>query len=479
MSIRVLLCFAFVIGFSIYAYRNWFGSLIAAILLMAVVEHPDMPKSIGGIPGLNPWNFLMANVLIAWWRNRWKEGAWDMPRFIVWMAIGYAFVILVGFARLAIDDSEFHRYAVFEDYSFKYAVTEYLINCFKWVLPGILLFDGCRNRRRTLIALASVLAVYFLLALQTIKHMPLNSVNQSGADLSRKAGKVLVRNVGYHRVNLSMMFSGASWAVLTTLVLIREKKYQLAVIGVACSIALAQALTGGRTGYVTWALLGVVLALVRWRRFLPIIPLAILAVVTLLPSVRERMLMGFGGQSGAIAVQSNDYEITAGRTLAWARVIPAIGESPFIGYGRQAMVRTGIYGKMLDAYGEADAFPHPHNAYLELLLDNGFFGFAVIIPFYLVFVWYSFRLLLDRTDPLFAAVGGTACALILAFLIAGIGSQTFYPREGAVGMWCAMGLVLRLSLERAKTWSWGTSLFDESASPEDELRDEVSHAQPA
>jgi hypothetical protein len=45
-----------------------------------------------------------------------------------------------------------------------------------------------------------------------------------------------------------------------------------------------------------------------------------------------------------------------------------------------------------------------------------------------------------------AAIGGVATSLLLALLIAGFGSQSFYPREGAVGMWCALGLLMRLRL---------------------------------
>jgi O-antigen ligase len=174
------------------------------------------------------------------------------------------------------------------------------------------------------------------------------------------------------------------------------------------------------------------------------------------------MSQGFSGQSGPIAVtQVDEYEITSGRNIAWSYVIPKIGESPLFGYGRQAMIRTGIYQKLMDDYDGGETFPHPHNAYLELLLDNGYFGFLLVIPLYLMVLVHAFRVLLDRGDPLFAAVGGTACSLVLALLIAGMASQSFYPREGSVGMWCAIGLLLRVSVERSRSRLTGESLFGE------------------
>jgi hypothetical protein len=62
------------------------------------------------------------------------------------------------------------------------------------------------------------------------------------------------------------------------------------------------------------------------------------------------------------------------------------------------------------------------------------------------------------------------CALVLALLIAGMGSQTFYPREGALGIWAAIGITLRVWVERARALETGRPLFDEP-SPEPESAD--------
>jgi high-affinity Fe2+/Pb2+ permease len=65
-------------------------------------------------------------------------------------------------------------------------------------------------------------------------------------------------------------------------------------------------------------------------------------------------------------------------------------------------------------------------------------------------LFYAVRLFLDRQSALATAVGGMTTALVLALLIASLGSQTFYPREGAVGMWAAIGLMLRVTVERKR-----------------------------
>lgn len=455
--IRNSLLLLVVAFFSFYAWRNWFVSTCAAILLMAVIQHPDFPNSIFGIQGLNPWNMLLLFILLAWLNQRKQEGlVWDLPRRVQWMLIGLFSVFLISTIRFMVKAPE--------GYTFSTIVSEQIINCIKWVVPGLILFDACRTRQRVTIALTVVLALYLLLALQVIRYTPLSSAI-SGDNLSSHAYKATETRMGYNRVNLSMLLAGASWAILGTLVLVRRNLHRFAIIGAAIVVALGQALTGGRTGYATWALIGVALSVVRWRRLLPLIPIAIICVVAFLPGVQDRMLQGFGGKQGNMIVATDTHEIFSGRTVAWPRVIEKIEEAPLFGYGRNAMVTTGLRDELMDDFGES--FPHPHEAYLEQLLDNGIVGFLIVIPIYLLTLRRSYRLLLDRTDPLVCAVGCAGFCLVLALFLGSFGSQTFYPREGAVGMWAAIGIMLRVYVQRENAFAFGTPLFDDDLADSD------------
>jgi len=132
----------------------------------------------------------------------------------------------------------------------------------------------------------------------------------------------------------------------------------------------------------------------------------------------------------------------AGRNIAWHFIIEKDRGVPAVGFGRLAMKRTGLSSMLWEKYREA--FSHPHNAYLEMLLDNGWVGFLLVLPFYVVILWHSISLFRDSRSQVFVSAGGVACALVLALLVASVGSQTFYPREGSVSMWCAIGLLLRV-----------------------------------
>jgi O-antigen ligase len=443
-----------------YAWRDWYRALCGLILLMAVIEHPDMPKTLLGIQGLNPWNILLLILLAAWLLARRREGlVWDMPRHLNLLLLTYLAVVLWGFLRMMLD-----RGPLAEE-STAGLVSEYLVNTVKWTFPGLLLFDGARTRQRFVLGLAATLGVYLLLGLQVIKWMPLTSA-LSGAELTARSLKILGNEIGYHRVNLSMMLGGASWAIFACHTLPRRRALRILILLLALLTLYAQALTGGRTGYGTWGFVGLVLCVVKWRKYLLLLPVAAAGVVLLVPGAVERMTQGFTPETHdrratAAARDKSDsgdsdvdsYTVTAGRTLIWPYVIAKIRERPIIGYGREAMYRTGLVRLLQEELGEN--FPHPHNAYLQMLLDNGWVGFVLVVPFYLVVLSHCFGLLLDNRSTQFTAAGGAAAALVLALLVASMGSQTFYPREGAVGMWCAIGLMLRVWVERARVLAQG------------------------
>lgn len=460
--IRTTLLWMLVLFLAGYAWKDWYKSLCGLILLVAVVQHPDFPNSVMGVHGLNPWNVLLAVVVLAWLAARRKEGlVFDAPANMTWFLLIFFFIIVVAYVRLAGNEGEL---AVYEGYfgnegpTQMYLFSEYIINCLKWVVPGLLLYDGCRSDSRLKLAIFVVLMMYVLLAVQVIRWMPLAMLT-SGDELSERGLKILSNEVGYHRVNISMMLAGASWALYACRDFSDNKLVRLSAIFLAGILLFSLTLTGGRMGLVTWALLGVVFSIWKWRNLMLVGPAILVIIIIAVPAARERLMQGFGEGE----IQTNNtieetmyveegeahwYTITSGRSFAWPFVIEKIAEAPLVGYGRDAMIRTGVAGNLWINYGEA--FPHPHNSYLEWIMDNGILGAIPVFAMFFVIVGVSGRLFNDTSNVACVAVGGMSLALVLAFLIAGIGSQTFYPREGAVGMWCAIGLAFRLHTQRQR-----------------------------
>lgn len=436
---RVVALYVVVTGLSLYAWKDWYKSLCGLILLMAVIKNEDMPQVMFGINGLNPWNVLFGIIVLAWAASRHREGLqWDLPRHVTALLVLSLGVIVVGVLRAVLDQSHLEGYL----FGTKGLINEELINTVKWVLPGLLLFDGCHTRRRVIIALVCLLAMHLVIAVQVARAMPPEAALGDTGDTMYYARLKLNARVGYCATDLSVMLAGACWGTVASLSLVRSKWRKVPVAAAAGLIAYGQALTGGRGGYVAWGMTGLVLCLLKWRKQLLVAPLLLLLLPVVVPGAVARMLEGFG-QTDVTGQAAVDREaLTAGRAVVWPFVIDKISQSPVIGYGRLAMQRTGLMDFIEDTHPGTGA-PHPHNMYLETLLDNGILGSVPILAFRVIVVVYAARLFRSR-NRLYSAVGGLALALNFCSLLGGLTGQHVYPQEYTFGLWTATFLALRV-----------------------------------
>jgi O-antigen ligase len=436
----------------LYAWKDWYKSLCALIVLMAFLEHPDMPRTMFSIQGLNPWNLLLLVIIVAWLAQRGREGlVGHPPGAFVLLLLAFVVVVTTAFVRLMND-----RQALLTDPGTAALVSEYLVNTLKWIIPGLLLFDGCRSRSRFLWGVFSILSLYVLLSLQVIRWMPLDAlVNQDL--LARRSQKILRGEIGYYRVDLSVMLAGASWALFAAQSLVVSLHRRTLVLISVLLVVFAQALTAGRGGYFAWAVVGFSLTLLRWPRYLLLAPVLAIAL-SLAPGVSGRLLEGFLDTKTRASEEFDLDTLTAGRSNIWPPVIDKIAREPMAGYGRAAMERTGLSTTI----EPEELVGNPHSAYLEMLLDNGLVGLAVTLALFAYILAHSLSLTRDARSPVFVAIGAVTSALVIAQLAGSITGQSFYPREGTLGMWCAIGLMLRVSVERARLarttrprlWEW-------------------------
>lgn len=454
---RVLALWFVVAALSAYAWRDWYTSLCGLIALTAVIEHPDMPRAILGFPGLNPWNLLFFTIVAARLLSGpsssivpngtepgqgHEKARWDMPRGPATLLLCGLALVAWGFIRVAVD-----REGLIEDMSTAGLLSEYAVNPVKWVAVGLLLFDGCRDRRRLTLGLIAILTFYVLMGLQVLRWvLPSGALN--GGSLSAYTIGKLRTEVGHHRNDLSVMLAGGSWAVFAMQPLARSLGHRLAILAVGLTVLFSVVLTGGRGGYLAWATVGLTLGVLRWRRYLLVAPLVVILVSALVPSAVDRALEGIQGQSGDASQEIDIERLTAGRNVIWSTVIDKILASPIIGYGRAAMQRTGVSSSLVDVEGE-ELLDHPHNAYLEMLLDSGVIGLLVTLALHGVFVAAGVSLVRDPQRPELVAVGGVGLSLVIAQLVGSFSGQSFWPREATLGMWCAIGLLCRGLVQRA------------------------------
>lgn len=441
-----------------YAWRDWFRSLCGLLLFMAVLERPDMPRQLLGIPGLNPWNLLMLSVFAAWLVNRRKEGLTaDAPALPFVLVAIFALTMVIATLRMLGDMRgmvDFATIAGLERPSRSGEIIE-LFNNLKFLLPAAMIFDGCRTRERWRWAVAAILVTGLLMAFQIIRLMPIGLL-VDGDQLQHRALRVLDREIGYHRVDLAAIMASVSWAFVAVITALERRSLKWLCLAAAFVSFVAVLLTGGRTGFVAWGAVGAAFAVLRWRSLLIIGPALTLIGLALVPAARERLLEGFSPESYEHAAQSvgidtiddsghDLYAVTSGRIVVWPIVLDRIADSPWIGYGRRAMQRIGVSMEVLER--TRTAFSHPHNAYLEWVLDNGILGAIPVFWFFGMVLHAALTLLRARSSRTAVATGGICLAFVLGQLVASLGSQSFYPRQGVVLMWCTIALALRLQAE--------------------------------
>ena len=422
-----------------YAWKDWFPAVGGLVVLTAVFNHPEMPREVLGIRGLSLWNAMLLLTVPAWLAGRRREGLrWDLPPLAGVMLALYVLVMCMGFLRLALAPGDLTL-------STSQLVGEYLVDPLKFLVPALMIFDGARTRPRFRLALASILAVYVFLSILVLREVGLPRL--AGGHSFNVLALQAIEETGFHRNAVSVMLAGASWALVCIRPLSGSRLRSAVLLAIAGFVVFAQALTGGRGGYLAWISVGLVLGLLRWRGALVLAPIAVAIVLAIVPDVRERALYGIGSSEQDIESGPIDEEkLSSGRLKAWGYMVTKVGESPWVGFGRLGYQRSGLYESLRTE--TQDAFPHPHNAYLEWLLDNGWLGMAPLVVLYALVLVLSLILFADARHPVFVVAGGVAVSLVLAQLVGGISGRSCYPNEETVGMWCAVGLMLRVWVER-------------------------------
>ncbi len=476
--IRYTLLTLFVMFFSVYSLRDWYRGLLGLLFMVAFVERPDMPEAMFGIVGITPFNFLLAFVLLGWLLDRTQTRPdWEIQRHVkllLWALIG---LLALGYVRMIVDLGGMYEFyaetgrAVPNRYEM---FLEYFATSLKWAIPGVLVMLGCNSEKRLRETLLVFGVVIVLLAIQIIRAMPLNLLLDGGA-LEKRAARVMDRDLGFHRNQISVWMATGFWLIMLSYFEARERLWKFALAGSAAIVFLALILTGSRGGLLCWAGTGAVIACLRWRKILFVSPVILAIAFAAVPALDERLRSGLDRDAiynwertdttGTLTRSELEMaSLSAGRSIMWSEVIEEIAERPLVGYGREAMMRNGITSDLFRGYGPAMAARHPHNAYLQMLHENGLFGLAIVAAFF--FVLGRKCISMFRSDHEFQRrVGGLGMAFVGGYLISGLTASSFYPNEGTIFVCAAIGLIIRVGLSNPKAQPVSAGVLDSTDSP--------------
>jgi len=247
--------------------------------------------------------------------------------------------------------------------------------------------------------------------------------------------------VGYHSNDLSIAFAMAAPMLIAGAVSNRTVPRRDRILFWVTLVVLVGAVlfSYSRTGYITLALAVFSFALLTKRSLLWLLVPAMAGLVLFGPSsVLERAQFGLEpGSAGSHTTPDLD-NISSGRVAMAAVAIEKITSDPgqmVFGGGRQTFPRISF-----DKFG----VNHPHNAYLEALLDGGVVGFVLVIaPFVLLFtraVKSIRRLRASTYRPFYIA----AAISLGIFFVSGLSRGSFFPTQLLVFVWQVSGFALGL-----------------------------------
>jgi len=421
----------------LYDYRLGLGLLF---FILPFENAQFLPK----IGPLNALNVLILGVAVSFLLLAALRGMTArplmvlVPRQLFWFyAVPLTVAVVVGTTHFR----EMSAFYLLKTHPEGYKITTYWISdYFKHLL---LVAAACvlastvyqaRSGRRW-IALFTLAALLFVVA-----EIALTAL--SGGVATAVGQRNFLAYLGRQNNEAGVMLVTAFGPILFMREMVKTPWLRFALTVAALLMIVAVVLTGSRGAFVGLAVV-VGLYLLRFRRlrtaFLAV-TVALIGVAVAPDAVQDRLLRGLGNERAPTIDLTRGDELSAGRFYIWANLAPEIARSPL--YGR------GLLSTQWSRYVRSGAFRagHPHNLYLEILMDGGIYGAICMFVFYR-FVWRSFRRL--GKDERFG--GGTrgfflgAAAGMAGMLTYGFTNGHWYPAPEQVFFWLAVGLAIGYS----------------------------------
>lgn len=429
-----------------WSVRHWLVGVCAVIALSALLQHEDMPHSLGGITGFSPVNFLLGWTILMWLvqRNQMprQPRLGPVPRLL---AIAYITLMAFAFLRGVLDISSIQGPESQTELATSVGFTvEYLINPLKYLLPALLVYLGIHTRKQYWMVLAALTVMTMLFAVVVVRNVPLRALLDES--LALRVRPRIQKQAGLHANDMALVMVQAFWALLLYVRFSRHRWHRIAALAVAGVTVVVIGMCQSRGGFLAFVVTGVVLAAVCWRKlFLAFVP-GLVLIGALFPTIPARMMTGFGIVDVA-GHETHDVAAVGGGRLdvLWPAAVAEISTAPLLGQGRLTILRTSMYGPVLE--GEGVCPTHPHNAYLEVLLDGGLIALIVVGLCLAGVLLVAVRMARAHDAPLTRFTGAVALSVTSAFLVMALSGQSFWPRESLLPTACIIALGLRY-------WTW-------------------------
>jgi len=371
----------------VFILRDFRIGVVLLILVMPISRSWVFPHEMLGITGLNPFNLLLAATLGCYLLRGLSDAPMGrfLPRPLLWL---YLVPILVSGAMGAFHVDEIPSFLLTKeviefDNAFGY-VRDMVVKPLLMVAFALLVGVAASNSEKPeKFFIPAVIAIWIMSVMVIV------FVLMSGTSLREMASsesREFLSALGMHANALGRLYVSAYALLLFVWIEARRPSVRLILFVSMVLSTVALVLTFSRGAFLSFVLVNLLFLL--WRRSAKtwiLFGILGLGVLLMLPgAVYDRIATGFGN-----GFDSGTSALTAGRVeFLWVPLLPEILKSPIYGHGLNSI----LWSEPMRAGGGVTflAVEHPHNGYLQALLDMGVIGLVLMCAFFL-HIWKGFR----------------------------------------------------------------------------------------
>lgn len=422
-SLTILCCFAVLADFRIGA--------VLLVVMLPVQGSYVFPHSVFGVTGLNPMNLVLAATLVSY-LMRGQDLKRFMPRPLVWLfVVPIVIAGLIGMRHVREIHPTFYEEELIHYTESLGYLSESLLKPLLKVLIAAMIGAAVARAKKTESFLVPIIASVWLMSLLAIGY-----VLASGASLGSLAlttSRTFFSGLGMHANDLGRLYAVAYALLLFTWGETKDLRLKTVLLFTMGVLTIALVLTFSRGAMVGWVMVNALFLV--WKFNAKTLGLGLLAggaALLVMPgAVISRMSLGL--------VSGGDVdEFTAGRmNEIWIPLFPELFKSPIWGNGLDSIMWSKAIwtDQML-------AVTHPHNAYMQAILDMGLVGLALLLAYY----WHVYRCARDLgsnayLSPTMRGFYQGLVASLLCFIVTGFSGSSLRPTPEFAFLWIAIGMM--------------------------------------
>ena len=422
-ALTVLGCFAVLTDYRIGA--------VLLIVMLPVQGSSLFPHSAFGVIGLNPMNLVLAATVGSYLMRGYSFRPF-VSKPLVWLFIApMAVAGLIGMPHVGDIHPAFYEEELIHFTDTLGYLSQTLFKPLLTVLVAIMIGSGVARVKKAESFLIPIIASVWVMSLLAIGYVIASGVSIGSLALS--TSRAFFSGLGMHANDLGRLYAVAYALLLFTWGETKDLRLKTVLIFTMGILTIALILTFSRGAMVGWVLVNALFLV--WKFNAKTIGLALLAggagLLVMPGAVVSRMSMGLVGGGDV-------NEFSAGRMDdLWIPLFPELFKSPIWGNGLDSIMWSNAM--WADQIAIAT---HPHNAYMQAILDMGLVGLALLLAFY----WHVYRCARDLgsnayLSPTMRGFYQGVVASLLCFIITGFVGSSLRPSQEFAFLWIAIGMM--------------------------------------